>query len=173
MGVVRRAVLFSSGRNSKERVLFYCCDTLRNPNMGSDRTYISSSVSSFSPCLPGDPCSSPSASFVLAPSEVGLVSETTQLWAHSVILLSNQKHSIWCLDSEPVCHLPRQPALLHLDWPHNESWELANHVGPDVPPQVCRVKEKHLVTVCFNLAAVWQTRHDLLTFCKTPHDLFK
>lgn len=72
MGVVCRAVLFSSGRNSKERVLFYCCDTLRNPNMGSDRTYISSSVSSFSPCLPGDPCSSPSASFVLAPSEVGL-----------------------------------------------------------------------------------------------------
>lgn len=90
------------------------------------------------------------------------VSDTTQLSAHSLILLSYQKHSIWCLDREPVCHLPSRPACLHLDWPHNESWAQTNHVGPDVPPQVCRVKEKHLVTDCsLCFAAVRKTlRHE-------------
>lgn len=102
-----------------------------------------------------------------SPPQKSDVSETTQ---YSVLLLSKQKHSIWCLDSAPVCHLPGRPACLHLDWPHNESWEPLNHVGPDVPPQV---KAKHLVTDCLSLclAAVQQILTHELSWTPGHHPM--
>lgn len=49
-------------------------------------------------------------------------------------------------------------------------------MGPDVPPQVSRVKEKNLVTNCsLCWAAVWKTLKawTLLNFCRSSHAVLK
>lgn len=89
------------------------------------------------------------------------VSDTTRLSAHSLILLSNQKHFIWCLDSEPVCHLPSQPACLQ-----------TNHVGLDGLLRKRKALSDRLqspFSCCSKDTKAWT----LLKFCRSPHAVLK
>lgn len=89
------------------------------PEHQADRACVSSSVSSFSSPLPGNPHSTPTFPFFLCPLRSHTVSESLKLSTHSVILLSTKSRLVWCLArrhflssplsgcqaSQPVCTL--------------------------------------------------------------------
>ncbi len=120
-------------------MLFYCSSTPGNPNIMQTVLVSLPLTVRFPPLFLAPP--TPPPPFPSSwPHTSHTLFESPQLSTHSVVPLSTQKtigSGVW--PGESVCHraslCPESASLSTPGVTTHESWESANHVGPDVPPQ--------------------------------------